>query len=43
MFNQNQVKSTGANKRINSLAALAGKITRSHFATLKSCTQKLHP
>jgi hypothetical protein len=41
MFNQNRNYIRQHNKRINSLAALAGKITRAHFATLKSCTHKL--
>jgi hypothetical protein len=41
MFNQNQVKSTSANKRISSLPSVAGTNLRAHFALLKSCTHKL--
>ena len=41
MFNQNRVKSTGANNRINTLPSVAGKTLRTHFASLKSCTHKL--
>ena len=41
MFNQNQVKSTSANKRISSLPSVAGTSLRAHFASLKSCTHKL--
>jgi hypothetical protein len=41
MFYQNRVKSTKSNKHINSLAALAGKITLSHFASLKSCASAI--
>jgi hypothetical protein len=37
LFSQNRVKSTRSNKHINSLASLAGKITRSHFTSFKSC------
>ena len=41
MFNQNRVKSTGANNRISSLPSVAGTTLRAHFALLKSCTHKL--
>jgi hypothetical protein len=40
MFNQNRVKLTCANKRINSLPSVAGTTLRAHFASLKSCTHK---
>jgi hypothetical protein len=39
MFNQNRKYIWQHNKRINSLPSVAGKITRAHFASLKSCTQ----
>ena len=39
MFNQNCSDIRQHYNRINSLAALAGKITQSHFALLKSCAQ----
>jgi hypothetical protein len=41
MFNLNPNHIGQPNNHINSLAALAGKILRSHFAMLKSCAHKI--
>jgi hypothetical protein len=40
MFYQNSSNSTKSYKHINSLAALAGEILRSHCALLQSCAHK---
>ena len=39
MFGQNRNKFRLPNNRISSLPSVAGKITQSHFASLKSCAQ----
>ena len=41
LFYQNRNDFGQHNNHINSLAALAGKILRSHFAALKSCAHKI--
>jgi hypothetical protein len=41
MFNQNRVKSTGANNRINTLPSVAGTTLSAAFASLKASAHKL--
>ena len=41
MFNQNRVKSTGANNRINALPTVAGTTLSAAFASLKASAHKL--
>jgi hypothetical protein len=41
MFNQNRVKSTGANNRINALPSVAGTTLRAAFASLNVPAHKL--
>ena len=40
MFNQNRVKSTGANNRINALPSVAGTTLSAAFASLKAAELK---